>query len=216
MKGILTLTLTILFFLSNCYSQTFTLKGSVKDIETNEPLPFANIIIVETNQGTAANQQGKFAIKLIKGSYTLRCSYVGYKTVTSSFVMSKDTQVTIGMNSIDMLLQNVTVYANRESENDKQAVSALSLQSEKLGEITSLIPDVLRSVQMLPGVAVNNEFSAKFNVRGGSPDENLVLINGTQVYEPYHVKEAPNASIGIFNVDMIKKMDLITGGFSAR
>ena len=69
---------------------------------------------------------------------------------------------------------------------------------------------------MLPGVTADNELSAKFNVRGGNVDENLVLINGTEVYEPYHVKEASNASIGIFDVDMIKKMDLITGGFSAR
>ncbi len=216
MKGIILLLMLAAFLYSNVHAETYTIKGTVKDGSTGEPLPFANIIILETNLGTATDEQGKFILRLDNGSYKLRCSYVGYETVIYSISISSDIQITITMNSIDMLLQNVTVYANQQGESEQKEVSALSLQSEKLGEVTSLIPDVLRSVQMLPGVAVNNEFSSKFNVRGGSPDENLVLINGTQVYEPYHVKEAPNASIGIFNVDMIKKMDLITGGFSAR
>ena len=216
MKGILLSVFISIFVVSIACAQTYTIKGLVKDADTNEPLPFANIIMTGTNRGTSTDQRGNFILTLKEGRYNLRCSYVGYKTVNSDVELYKDIQITVAMNSIDMLLQNVTVYANRESGNEQKEVSVLSLQSEKLGEITSLIPDVLRSVQMLPGVAVNNEFSAKFNVRGGSSDENLVLINGTQVYEPYHVKEAPNASIGIFNVDMIKKMDLITGGFSAR
>ena len=111
----------------------------------------------------------------------------------------------------------MTIYANRSNaETVQQEVSALSLQSETIGKITGLMPDVLRSVQMLPGVSADNELSAKFDVRGGDENENLVLIDGTQVYDPYHAKEAPNVSIGIFDVDMIKKMDLITGGFSAR
>ncbi len=216
MKGILFLIIFPAFLISSAFAEPFTIEGIVKDAATKEPLPFANIIIIGTSQGASTNQQGEFILNLEPGSYNLRCSYVGYKTVNSNLEINKDIQITIEMNSIDMLLQNVTIYANRKGESNQKEVSMLSLQSENLGEITSAIPDVMRSVQMLPGVAVNNEFSSKFNVRGGNPDENLVLINGTQVYDPYHVKEAPNASIGIFNVDMIKKMDLITGGFSAR
>ncbi|MGB8317232.1 MAG: TonB-dependent receptor, partial [Ignavibacteriaceae bacterium] len=216
MKGILTSIIFSLFIFSTIHAESYTVYGLVKDVATNEPLPFANVIIAGTNQGTSTDQQGKFTFKLETGKYIFQCSYVGYKTISIDIEVIKDIRVTIEMNSIDMLLQDVTIYANREGESDQKEISTLSLQSEKLGEITSVIPDVLRSVQMLPGVAVNNEFSSKFNVRGGNTDENLVLINGTQVYDPYHVKEAPNASIGIFNVDMIKKMDLITGGFSAR
>ena len=205
-----------ILLVSTIHAGSYLVKGTVIDGATNEPLAFANIVIIETDQGTSTDQQGNFSIKLNEGDYNLRCSYVGYKSVTLNISAIQDIQIIITMHSIDMILQDVTIYANRENSNEQKEVSALSLQSEKLGEITSLIPDVLRSVQMLPGVAVNNEFSSKFNVRGGSPDENLVLVNGTQVYEPYHVKEAPNASISIFDVDMIKKMDLITGGFSAR
>ena len=78
------------------------------------------------------------------------------------------------------------------------------------------MPDVLRSFQALPGISVNNEFSAEFNVRGGNKDENLIQVNGAQVYEPYHLKEAQNASVGVFNVELIEKVNIVTGGFSAR
>ena len=64
------------------------------------------------------------------------------------------------------------------------------MQSEMIREISPGMPDILRSIQALPGVAVNNEFKAEYNVRGGNQDENLVLVNNTQVYEPYHIKEA--------------------------
>ena len=216
MKNSILLIIFLSILISNVRAGTYVIQGSVKDGSTGEPLVYANIVILETNFGTATDGKGKFSIKLNSGSYNIRCSYVGYKTVVSHLSVTKDTEIVIIMNSIDVLLQNVTVYLNPQGESGQKEVSALSLQSEKLSETTSVIPDVLRSVQMLPGVSANNAFSAKFNVRGGNSDENLVLINGTQVYEPYHVKEAPNASIGIFDVDMIKKMDLITGGFSAR
>ncbi len=90
------------------------------------------------------------------------------------------------------------------------------MQSERITEISAGMPDILRSLQSLPGITVNNEFKADFNVRGGNQDENLILVNGAKVYEPFHIKEAANASVGIFNVDLIQKVDLITGGFSAR
>lgn len=93
--------------------------------------------------------------------------------------------------------------------------SNVALQSERIGEMSAVFRDVFRSLQTLPGISTNNELSAKFNVRGGNYDENLVLVNGAQVYEPFHVKEATDVSIGIFNTDLMKKVDLMTGGFSA-
>jgi outer membrane receptor protein involved in Fe transport len=193
-----------------------TLRGSVRDGSTNEPLAFATIIVDSTSQGTTTDSRGRFTLVLSPGDHRLRCSYVGYKTETVAICMPRTNPVTIALSAIDVLLQEVTVYAHRADDSDRMEVSVLSLQSEKMMEVTPVIPDVLRSVQMLPGVSADNEFSARFNVRGGNQDENLVLVDGTQVYDPFHVKEASNASIGIFNVDMIQKVDLITGGFTAR
>ncbi|RPI05003.1 MAG: TonB-dependent receptor [Ignavibacteriae bacterium] len=191
-------------------------QGTVCDASTNEPLAFASIVVDGTLQGTMTDANGKFTLTIAQDTSHLRCSYVGYKTEVIACSGRQGVPMLIRMVSIDMLLQDVTVYAHRIDESEQTEVSVLSLQSDNIKNITSAIPDVMRSIQMLPGVSTNNEFSAKFNVRGGNQDENLVLVNGTQVYDPFHIKEAPNASIGIFNVDMIKKMDLITGGFTAR
>jgi outer membrane receptor for ferrienterochelin and colicin len=193
-----------------------TLQGTVRDGSTNEPLAFATIVVEGAQQGTTTDTEGEFTLPLLQGSYRLRCSYVGYKTEVIPVSVPREAPCTIVLTAIDVLMQDVTVYAHRFDEANQAEASVLSLQSEKMTEVTSVIPDVLRSIQMLPGVSANNEFSAKFNVRGGNQDENLVLVDGTQVYDPFHVKEASNASIGIFNVDMIRKMDLITGGFTAR
>ncbi len=151
------------------------------------------------------------------GDYQLQCSYVGYKTAIIPISVHGDLRVDVVMNSLDILLQNMTVYSNQQNNGGTQEeVSTLSLQSQMITNSTSMSANVLRSVELLPGVSNDNELSAKFNVHGGDFNENLVLVDGMQVYEPYHIKEASNASLGIFDADMIEKMDLMTGGFTAR
>ena len=198
-------------------AQPLTLSGAVRDGSTNEPLPLANIFVRSTTTGTVTNDEGKFTLALPSGDYELLVSFIGYKTeVVHVSLRTANIALSIRLFPTDLLLQEVTVYSTSATRAELAEVSALSLQSKRITEITSVIPDVLRSVHALPGVAADNEFSAKFNVRGGNYDENLVLVNGAQVYEPFHIKEAPNASIGIFHVDLMKKVDIITGGFSAR
>ena len=203
-------------FTLNSFAQ-IEITGEVNDASTNEPLPFSNIYIIENMSGTTTDQNGKFELNLKPGIYTLQISFVGYRTEKFRISAKKGlSPLKIKLYSTDILLQEVTVYASSSSNPNDGTISPLSLQSEKIREISSAMPDVLRSVQALPGISANNEFSAEYNVRGGNKDENLVLVNGAQVYQPYHIKEAANASVGIFNVDLIKKVDLITGGFSAR
>jgi outer membrane receptor for ferrienterochelin and colicin len=208
-----------LIFLISCsaFSQElFMVRGIVRDSSTHEGIVFANISVTGTQKGTTTDSKGQFQLSLPQGNSILRCSFVGYKISEIPISVVSDVRLSINLVSMDILLQDVTVYAYQETEVERLSESMLSLQSDKIKTMTSVIPDVLRSVQMLPGVSANNEFSAKFNVRGGNQDENLILVNGTQVYDPYHVKEVPNASIGIMLMEMIKKMDIMTGGFPAR
>ncbi len=209
--------LSVVLLVSNSHAQTSIVRGIVIDGSTREPLVFATVQVEAAHRGAVTDGNGRFSIGTDTGECRLQCSYVGYRSAVTAFALHHDTAVVIALSPLDVLLQDVTVYANNgNDETNQKEISALSLQSETIGKITGLMPDVLRSVQMLPGVSSDNELSAKFNVHGGDSNENLVLIDGTEVYDPYHVKEAPNVSIGIFDVDMIKKMDLITGGFSAR
>ncbi len=217
MKGRGLVIISILTVASNIYAQTFKVSGVVRDASTMEPLVFASALVLNTKQGTVTDDRGRFSIDLPAGDYRIQCSYVGYKKGIVAISVHGNLHVNVALNSLDILLQDMTVYSNRlSSEGAQEEVSTLSLQSQTIARTTSMIADVLRSVQMLPGVSNDNELSAKFNVHGGDFNENLVLVNGLQVYEPYHVKEASNVSIGIFDVDMIKKMDLMTGGFTAR
>jgi outer membrane receptor for ferrienterochelin and colicin len=197
-------------------SETYKVSGIVRDGSTHEPLVFTSVVVKGTQHGVATDAKGTFLLTLPQGDDTLRFSYVGYQTEEIPIAVNKDMQLSINLFAMDVLLQDVTIYAYQGGNKELANASVLSLQSEKIKSSTFIFQDVLRSVQMLPGVSTNNEFNAQFNVRGGNPDENLVLVNGTQVYEPYHFKETGSFSIGVLNAELINKMDLMTGGFPAR
>ncbi len=217
MKLILIIIIATLFISpSNAQSTNNSINGIVVDSQTNEPLPFANILL-ESKSGVSSDSEGKFFIPSVNEFDDLTISYVGYKT--RIYKISKknfDEIVVIRLNPINLSLQEVTVYSNTITKSEQMQSSSLTMQSERIKEIAVGMPDILRSVQSLPGITVNNEFKADYNVRGGNQDENLVLVNGTEVYEPFHLKEAANASIGIFNVDLMRKVSMITGGFPAK
>ena len=209
------LIILFLFSFSFCYSQDSKVTGFIRDANSREALPYANISIKDDTKGVSSDTEGEYELTLPAGNYELLVSYIGYKTeIIPVELTDNDIQLNVNLIPIGVILQEVSVYAARE--NDNVTVSSVSLQSKEMEEISSVFPDVFRSIQSLPGIAVNNEFSARFNVRGGNYDENLVLVNSSQVYEPFHIKEADNASVGIFNMDLMKKVNLITGGFSAR
>jgi len=191
--------------------------GKVINGQNLDPLPFANIAYANTQIGTTTDELGDFYLPYLENAGKIIVSYVGYKTIILEVDrINIDIENILTLFPIEIFLQEVTVYSSINQKYNLRDANSLSIQSERIREISAGMPDILRSVQALPGIAVNNEFKADFNVRGGNQDENLVLVNGAQVYEPYHIKEASNASVGIFNVDLIKKVDLMTGGFSAR
>ena len=194
-----------------------TILGKVVDGQTLDPLPYANIAFLNSDVGTSSDINGLFSLTNSINADRLVISYVGYKSLIIDLESIKDNEEYLfSLLPINIFLQEVTVYSNTNKQMKLSEISSLSMQSNRIREISPGMPDILRSVQSLPGITVNNEFKADFNVRGGNQDENLVLVNNATVYEPFHIKEAANASVGIFNVDLIQKVDLITGGFSAR
>ncbi len=205
-----------LLALTQAVAQTFTVSGVVRDSSTNEALQFAKVVISGTTKGTVTSANGSYRFELASGNYELMVSSVGYKSMKMRFaVEDHDVELNVSLLPTEYLLQEVTIYSAGEATGEKN-VSSTSLQSQQVSEISGIFRDVFRVLQALPGVSVDNEMSAKFNVRGGNYDENLVLVNDMQVYDPFHIKEAPHASVGIFNVDLMKRVDMITGGFSAR
>lgn len=217
------ITILSIFFLFITITPSFsqikdkTILGKVIDGQTLDPLPYANITFLNSDIGTSSDINGTFIITNSTSANSLVISYVGYKSLMIDLKnIKKEEENIFSLFPINIFLQEVTVYSHTNSQTQLSEISSLSMQSERIREISAGMPDILRSVQSLPGITVNNEFKADYNVRGGNQDENLVLVNGAKVYEPFHIKEAANASVGIFNVDLIQKVDLITGGFSAK
>jgi len=216
---ILVITSSLFIVITSVFSQVKdkTILGKVIDGQTFDPLPYANITFLNSEVGISSDINGNFSLTNSINANSLVISYVGYKSRIIDLENFNDTEENVfSLLPINIFLQEVTVYSNTNKQEKLSETSSISIQSERIREISAAMPDILRSVQALPGITVNNEFKADFNVRGGNQDENLVLVNNATVYEPFHIKEAANASVGIFNVDLIQKVDLITGGFSAR
>ena len=196
-------------------SSGLSIRGRIYDFETNQGLGDANVEILGTPFGVAADSRGDFHLRLKPGSYSIRVSMMGYQTYqTIVQLQSRDVLLQIPLIPTVYLMQGVTII--QPAQEEETTVSKNTVQSENVMRMPGSLTDIYRSVKTLPGVTSNNGMSSEFNVRGGTFDENLVIVNGVQVYEPFHIKEAPNGSIAIFNMDLLKQVDLITGGFTAR
>ncbi len=168
-----------LFIFTSIFAQkTNTLSGIVVDAETNEPLPFANILTLESKKGNTTGKDGNFTLNNIFQDEKIKISYVGYQTLIYKLypeLFLSDVKVVIKLQSVNINLQEVTVYANTIGTTDQVKSSNLTIQSEKIREISVGMPDILRSIQSLPGITANNALKAEFNVRGGNHDENASL-----------------------------------------
>ncbi len=209
-KRILLITQSLFLFSFFSFSQT-TQEGWVKTADTNEPVPYAIIKIQNSKVAFSCNESGYFKNKFTSFPVTLQISSVGYATSTIE-VQETDTLINIFLQPVSLNLNEVNVYASRSN---LQASSLTTLKSIESYNLAGTTKDIFRSVQMLPGVSSNNAMNARYNVRGGTYDENLILINGIEVAEPYHIKVFPFASIGIFNIDLVQRIDFSAGGFSA-
>ena len=188
-----------------------TIKGKVVDAQSNEALQYASVRIENSQTGAYCDDKGEFALTLPSGDCSLLVSYVGYKTERiANTKLNSEFELRISLNPINYYLQEVMVYGKKDDE-----ISTVSVRNEQIVDFAGLTKDALRSIQLLPGVSSNNEASAQVNVRGGSYDENIVIINDVEVYKPFHLKALSMASIGIFNIDLVKSIDFSAGGYRA-
>lgn len=209
----------IIVFLSstNLFSQTGSVSGFVYDDSDGEALIGANVYIPEISYGSSTNISGYFVIPdTPAGTYTIICSYVGYEKQEVTM------DVTGGSNEITFRLQpdlvetgEVIVTSDSGRTIDKmfnKQISKLNLSQGEINRIPRIVEaDLLRALQTMPGITAVSDFSSALYVRGGTPDQNLYLIDGTDVYNPEH-------AFGIFstfNTYAIKKVEMSKGGFSA-
>jgi hypothetical protein len=203
-------------------SKTGIISGEVRDAVTKQPLPGANILIDGTNQGSACDENGYFAIKnVVPGRYSLKVSMIGYlsSVITELNINpNRNQSVNFELNSTAMEMDEVKVTADYFYKPDENPVSFRTISPEEIRRSPGSAEDIFRVMQSMPGVATTGAKSAQLIVRGGSPDENLTLLDNIEVYNPIHFARTGESMgvISIVNPALLQKVDFLTGGFPVR
>jgi len=214
-KEIKLLYLIFSFLLStNLIAQKVTISGFIQDEKSGERLIYANIFEKKNSQGTISNAYSFYSLTIPKGSVEIFFSYVGYEAKVVNFELTKDTVINVKLNP-SILLEEVVITGSageRQHEQTQMSVHEIPVSSIKslpyfLGE-----KDVLKVIQLFPGVQSGNEGTSGIYVRGGGSDQNLILLDGVPVYNVDHLF----GFFSIFNPDALQHISLIKGGFPAR
>lgn len=203
---------------NNIYSQDFgRLRGVVTDSTNGEALAFCNVYIEELGSGASTNERGIYVINRIPASkeYTVIVSYIGYNTKKLKVEINsqKLTDLNVMLVPTSVQLQTIEKVGERVVEPNSTDLSLHRITVKEL-ELTpkGVETDLFRTIQFLPGVRSTGDVSARYYVRGGTGDQNLVLLNGITLYNPFH-------ALGLFSVvppEMINSVEFFKGGFSSK
>lgn len=213
------------FACSSLAAQTnIALSGIVRDSVSGEVIIGATIRLFRDSitaskplRGAYSNKFGFFSIpKLVKNSYVMTVGYFGYRTfVKKMTVQQLDTltQLSILLSRKEIIAEEVVVTSQRNDNNPAENISRVTVQSDFIKDMPALLgeTDIFRVLQLLPGVKSPSELSSGLYVRGGSPDQNLILLDGVTIYNPSHL----GGFLSTFNADALREVTLIKGGFPA-
>ena len=210
---------TTLFMLLTTYvavAQDNSIKGFVYEESTGEPMMFTNVYLKGTTFGGSTNENGYFNINRIPdGRYTLLITSVGYDTISEVFHLSKGQSVSrkYYLKETSQKLETVTITADKIEARTETKTSVITVTPKTITKIPSVggQADFAQYLQVVPGVIFTGDQGGQLYIRGGSPIQNKVLLDGMVIYNPFH-------SIGLFSVfdtDIIRNADVYTGGFGA-
>lgn len=193
-----------------------TVYGNIFDKRNTQPLPFADVFLENTSLGSTTDENGKFEIQNIpRGIYTLHVRFIGYEpqTFRLNLKRGKLLGLNIFLKSSVVEMQQVEVGGtNKKAAVHKVQISGYTLKPIQMDLQPSFgEKDILRSLQMLPGVTATNDYKSQLYIRGGNSDQNLVLMNGGILYNPFHFSGIMSA----FDPDALESADIYLGGFSS-
>jgi hypothetical protein len=195
--------------------QKYTISGYVKNADDGEYSIGASVYIKELLKGGSTNQYGFYSITVEEGNYTLVSTYIGYKDFTKQIILNKNLQINIDLQPTAINVKEVEVTAERTDKNvTSTIVGSVNLDMEEIKKLPAFLGevDVMKTVQLLPGVKSAGEGNTGFYVRGGGPDQNLILLDEAVVYNASHLL----GFFSVFNGDAIKSINLIKGGMPAQ
>lgn len=192
-----------------------TVSGYVRDSISGESLAGATVFVKEVSQGVSANRYGFYSLTLPAGTYTLVYSFLGYETMEKSVVLQGSLSANVNLSPRSYIGKEVVIRADTRKDENVQSteMGKIDLSMGKIRELPALFGevDVLKAIQLLPGVQSAGEGNAGLYVRGGSPDQNLILLDDAPVYNTGHLF----GFFSIFNGDAIQDVTLYKGGMPA-
>lgn len=208
--------LALIFLPTLLLAQQGSIKGFVYDKENGEPCMFANVSIIGTNFGAATDINGYFSIpKIPDGDYQIVITYVGYDSIVQPFSIVKSSLYSKNYYMVKsaFVLDETVISAERQEMKSQTRISIIKVTPTQIKQLPSIgsEPDLAQYLQVLPGVTFTGDQGGQLYIRGGSNIQNLVLLDGMTIYNPFH-------SIGLFSVfdsDIIRNADVYTGGFNS-
>jgi hypothetical protein len=211
----LVLLFALFLSLSALGQEKYTISGTVYDQSSNETLIGVSIYFPELKSGTSTNEYGFYSITIPEGKHKISISYLGYKTVSETIDLSKKITKDFYLLEDAESLDEIIIESNIEKVNirtPQMSVNKLSAKTIKQIPVVLGEADIIKSIILLPGVTSAGEGASGFNVRGGSADQNLILLDEAIVFNSSHVF----GFFSVFNPDVIKDVQLYKGGIPAR
>ncbi len=210
------LLISLLFFVVSSFSQTGTIRGFVSDKNTGESIMFCNVTIDGTSHGSQTDLNGMYTLsKIPAGEHKIAVTFIGYKKLTQDIYLNKGQILTLKfeLESSTVNIGEVEISAERQEMKTDVKAASIKITNEDLNLVPTIggETDLAQYMQIIPGVIFTGDQGGQLYIRGGSPVQNKVLLDGMTIYSPFH-------SIGLFSVfdaDIIKTTDVYTGGFSA-
>jgi len=203
-----------LLWVGTVQAQTWgTVTGTVTDSVNGAPIPGATVLVRGTDFGTATGTDGRYRLELPTGRHTLRFSAIGFSTHPETVTVTEETtRLNVTLASTVLEMEEVTVT---EAEvPDRPGV--YKVEPEAVQDIPTPFKDGFRALKTMPGVATNNELTQQYSVRGGGYNENLVFIDGFEIFFPFRPRQGEQEGLGLMNPALASDITFYTGGFPAK
>ena len=212
-----TLFIISLTLVTNCIqAQVGSVRGVVINKSDGEPIMFTNVVIEGTTKGGTTDVNGYFTIKnLSPGYHNLVCTYLGFDTINQTVMVKANevVSVNLGLKPKSRTLRAVEVNADKVKAENNVQISSYEVSAEKIKQLPAMgaEADLVQYLQVIPGIIYTGEQGGQLYIRGGSPIQNKVLLDGMVIYNPFH-------TIGMFSVfetDIIRHAEVYTGGYNS-
>lgn len=197
------------------YAQRYTISGNIKDASTGEEIVGASVTIKGQTVGTVTNVYGYYSLTLPQGNYTILYKCLGFMDEEREVKLEKNVTLNVELKTRDVKLKEVEVTARAKDDNiQEKRIGTVTMDIQTVKSLPAFMGevDVLKSIQLMPGIQTAGEGSAGFNVRGGTTDQNLILLDEATVYNASHLFNF----FSVFNSDAIKDIDVYKAGIPAR